>query len=255
MTQLVPVTKERHAGLTWRRPANYLHIAQDPVVVIVAQEVPRVMGQMALAFIENEDGYMPIAVQGLKPGQNKFVSQDGRWLADYVPFAYRSYPFKLARNQSGNEILCIDEAAGNVGNAADGEPFFLADGSPAPTVMAIFQLLVQIEKDRKSTRKSCDVLARHRLLEPWSVKAQDGTEQFEANGIFRIAETVLYALSPEELAEVRNSGGLMLAFAQLFSMQQIQKLGKTIPSSDGEPGSRQVPKLLDEDGIISFANL
>lgn len=254
MTELVPITKERHAGRTWQRPSTFLFAAKDPVVPVTSTEVPRLVVAMALAFVESAEGHVLVAVQGMKPGQNKFVSREGAWLGEYIPSTYRNFPFRLARNEGGLEVLCVDEAAAQVSGNPAGESFFMPDGSPSKTIADIFGRLAQLEKERLQTQKSCEVLAHHGLLEPWSLKAQDGEEVLEAKGLFRVNEAKLYALEPEALKEIRDRGGLMLAFGQLFSMQQVQKFGRlgTQPAGEAQP---LTPKLSEENGIISFANL
>ncbi len=254
MTEVTAVSREHHAGKTWQRSTSWHFASKDPVAALVSLEIPRAMMSMAIGFVESEGAYVPVAVQGVKQGMNAFVSPDGRWLGDYVPAVYRAYPFQLGRNQDGAEVLCIDEAAGKVSENANGEPFFMPDGAPAKAVADAFNLLLQTEKDRQKTQKACETLTRHGLLEPWPLKMQDGEVVLEAKGLFRIAEAKLYALDSAALAEVRDSTALMIAFGQLFSMQQIHLLGKLgAPNRSGQ----QAPavNLSEENGLISFANL
>jgi hypothetical protein len=255
MAEVVAVSKVRHASLTWQRPVNFLFASKDPVVVLGSHEVPRAIMSMAVGFMENMGTHIVVAVQGLKLGQNRFVSRDGRWLGDYIPATYRTYPFCLGRSPEGTDVLCVDEAKAQVSASPSGESFFLPDGAPAPHVAEALALLTQMEKDRQNAQKVCQLLAQHDLLEPWPLKAHDGDEVLEAKGLYRIAERKLYELEPAALAEIHKNGGLMLAFAQLFSMQQIHKLGKLGVPVPGSAPAQPAPKLLDENGIISFANL
>lgn len=255
MPELVAVSRERHQRLTWQRPTGYQFAAQDAVAFVTSQEVPRAMASMALAFVEIGGTYAPVVVQGLRPGQNRFVGRDGRWLGDYLPAPYRAHPFGLARNADNMEVLCIDEAAGRVGESDTGEAFFAGDGSPAQAVAEAFKVLTELERDRARTLKACELLYRHGLLEPWQLQAQDGDEILETKGLFRIAEAKLYSLEPAALVDIRDGGALMLAYAQLFSMQQIHKLGKLGATASANPGTQQAPALSEDNGIISFENL
>ena len=255
MADIVAITRERHTTRTWQRPTSYTFAAKDPVVALVSQEVPRAMVAMALGFIERDGATSLVAIQGLKPGQNKFVSPEGRWLGDYIPAVYRVQPFKLARDQKSAEILCIDELAGGVSESRHGEPFFLPDGKPSPAISESLKMLGEIESDKCRTQRACDSIAQYKLLEPWPLKMQEGEQIIEANGIMRISEAGLYALEPSALAELRDVGGLMLAFAQLFSMQQIHRLAKLSATATASPTQTISNKLTDTHGIISFANL
>lgn len=254
MTEYTAISREHHANLSWQRPTNYFFVAKDPVATLTSQEISRALLSMAIGFIESEGTYIPVGVQGLKQGQNKCVSHDGRWLVDYVPAVHRAFPFRLGRNPEGADVLCIDEAAAQVSDRKDGEPFFMPDGAPAKSLTDVFNLLVELEKDRQNTQKGCEALARHDLLEPWPLRVQDGAEVLEPNGLFRIAEAKLYGLDPVALAEIRDSGALMIAYGQLFSMQQIHRLGNLGTASRN---TAQAPALniFDQSGTISFANL
>jgi hypothetical protein len=183
------------------------------------------------------------------------VSNSGVWLGEYVPALYRTYPFRLARNDENVEVLCIDETFAQVSDSTVGEPFFMPDGSPSPPVAEVFTLLSQIDKEHRNTEKACEVLARHSLFEPWPLRVQDGAELHEPGGLLRIAESKLYSLDSAALIEIRDCGGLMLAFGQLFSMHQIYKLGKLGTTTPSGAMGQQPPKLSEENGIISFDNL
>lgn len=255
MAEITAVSRERHAGKTWQRPANFFFASKDAIAALTSQEIPRALSSMAIGFVASDGGYLPAALQGIKPGQNRFVSSSGSWLGEYIPAIYRVFPFRLARNENNVEVLCVDEEAAQVSDNDRGEPFFMPDGSPAPAVAEAFKLLLQLEKDRQNTEKACAVLARLELFEPWPLRGQQGEETFEASGVFRIAETRIYSLDATALTELRDCGGLMLAFGQLFSMQQIHKIGKLGLPPAGSAAVQPAPKLLEENGIISFANL
>ena len=54
-----------------------------------------VMG-MRLAFVPSDRGYSVVAVIGLQQDRNYFLNSDGYWRGNYIPAAYRPYPFVLA---------------------------------------------------------------------------------------------------------------------------------------------------------------
>src|SRR5690554_4574124 len=99
MPDLQVVSKERHAQKRWKRYSSYAFAAGDSVAPLVIQEIPKACIALPIGFIESEDGYFPVAVQGLTPDSNLLVAPDGRWLTSYVPAAYRSYPFRMANTE------------------------------------------------------------------------------------------------------------------------------------------------------------
>ncbi|MEA1053628.1 SapC family protein [Lamprobacter modestohalophilus] len=120
MANLQPITLSRHRDQRWARYTDYRFAAADTLAPLVVQELPKALMSLPIGFIEQPDGYGLVAVQSLQPGQNLFVSVDGRWLGGYVPALYRGYPFALAKTEEGQQVLCIDEDSGLVGATAAG---------------------------------------------------------------------------------------------------------------------------------------
>lgn len=254
MNKITPVSLERHTGRTWQRPADFLFAREDAICVLVGPEAPRAMLSMSIAFMAHADMHVPVAVLGHKQGQNLFVAQDGRWLVDYIPAVYRAFPFRLARSAEGNDVLCVDEAAGGVNESPSGEPFFNPDGSPAKLVAEAMNLLSRIEREHLATRNACALLVRHEVLEPWPLHYQDGDEVKAITGLLRVAEARLKALDGAALQELHESGALQLAYCQMWSMPQVHQMAKLRAASAPPP---QMPSLglVDNNGILDFDKL
>jgi len=226
MPEFEAITSASYGGKTWRASPGYAFAAHDAVAVLVLPEIPRACLCLPLAFAQVDDQYAPVAVQGLAPGQNLLVDAGGRWRGDYVPAAYRAYPFALAQAPDGQQVLCFDRASGLLQDGPDGgQPFFDADGKPAERITQILQFLTQVQAGRAATRRACDALQQHGLIVPWPVRIQNDSGVQNVQGLFRIDEKALNELPAESLAAVREAGALFLAFGQLLSMQHLQRLG------------------------------
>jgi SapC len=114
MTNLVQVSRDRFANKGWKRPKDYTFAASEAVVGLVWSEIPAAALAMPIAFMHQEpDTYVPVALTSPRAGRNVFVAPLGQWLGTYVPFAWRTYPFRLLRVQSSDQVvLCIDEDSG-----------------------------------------------------------------------------------------------------------------------------------------------
>ncbi|WP_288074785.1 SapC family protein [Pseudomonas sp.] len=224
MTDYHVITRERHGHQYWLKPSGYRFSAGDALCPLMAQELTKAMLCLPIGFIAEGEQFLPVAVQGLMQGQNLLVAADGRWLASYIPAHYRGYPFRMASTDQGEQVLCIDEASGLLSDSA-GEPFFNDDGQPAQSVLEILDFLHQIEANRQLTRRICAVLQQQGLIQPWPITVQGEHGEQNVNGLFRIDEVALNALSTEALAAVRDAGGLSVAYCQLLSMQHLSTLG------------------------------
>jgi hypothetical protein len=252
MSEYVAISSKRHADMRWHRQTNFTFASEEPVAALVLAEIAQAMMAMPIAFMLDEQNCVPVAVLGLKPGENNFVSSSGQWLGDYVPLAYRVYPFRLGRDEQGTNTLCIDEAAARVGHSVTGERFFDESGAPEKALQEIADQLVQIERDRVKTVRACEVLRSLDMFEPWPLTIKDGGEPRNVSGLYRASETMLYKLSPDSLVALRDSGGLVLALGQLFSMLQVQQFAKLLGR---QTQAGPALKLFDNNGIVSFGNL
>ena len=218
------ITRERHGHQYWLKQSGLRFAAGDALCPLMAQELPKAVLSLPIGFVAEGDHFVPVAVQGLAAGQNLLVAPDGRWLAPYIPAPYRGYPFQMAPTEQGEQVLCIDEASGLLSEGA-GEAFFNEDGTPANSVLEILVFFNQIEANRQLTRSMCAVLQQHGLIQPWPITVQGEHGEQKVEGLFRIDEAALNALTAEALSEVRHAGGLTVAYCQLLSMQHLSTLG------------------------------
>ena len=232
MPNIQVISRERHAALRWKRYTNCAFAAADAVVALVAAELPKAAMSLPIAFIDQGGAYVPAAVLGLQPGNNVFVDTDWRWLGQYIPAAFRSYPFRLANTEDGQQVLCIDEDSDLIGGDAAGELFFAEDGQPAPAIQDILGFLTQIEQNRAVTAAACAALQKHQLIRPWAITLKTDTGEQQITGLFQIDEAALNQLPGEALLEVRQAGALPIAYCQMLSMQHLPVLGQLLDAQN-----------------------
>jgi hypothetical protein len=252
------ISKTTHAHLRWKRFEHYHFAARDALAPLVVQELLRACMSMPIAFIEQNNQYIPAALQGLQPGQNLFVSPEGRWLGTYIPAAYRGYPFALANSESDQLVLCVDTDSGLVGEDY-AERFFDDSGKPSQAVKDVLNFLQQVRANRELTERLCAALDAEGLIQPWPItlKGEDGERTMQ--GLYRIDEAKFNGLDPEALYRVHQAGALPLVYCQLLSMQHLQALGKLAEahaSAKAQLSSSSTDELdlefLNRGGTISF---
>src|SRR5688500_15349712 len=107
-----PLTKEAHGALGVKRTERpYAFTAQTHLTPLTVTE----FGPAALSYpiIFVGDAKLPVAVMGVRAGENLFVSEDGSYeLNAYLPAYIRRYPFVFAKDDSSQRmIVCIDRNA------------------------------------------------------------------------------------------------------------------------------------------------
>lgn len=239
MTQVHPLDPNRHRTHGWKRHDHYRFAAKDAWAPLLIAELPAALAVYPLAFAPNsEGGYQLVALQGLHEGQNLLVTPDGRWAAGYTPSHYRGYPFSLQRlrpEAKGHEkqqwVLCFDHASRLYRERPDhdrGEQRFFDDrGEPTRLMARLLSFLKQTASNRELTDRAVAVLERAGLLVDWSlpVESPDAERPLLA-GLKRVDQPALNALSAADLAKLRDTNALPLAYGQLFSQSRLGVLKK-----------------------------
>jgi hypothetical protein len=233
-----PISPVKHREAGWKRPTRYFYAADDVVVPVVMAELSHVLTSMPLAFVHADEQapFQLVAVQSLQPGINVYVAPDGRWLGQYVPAFYRSYPFRMMPiEDTERTALCVDASHGCfMEQCSDAtEALFQESGELSEGLTTLKTLLITFEKNRLMTNQCVAELAAAGVIEPWPVHlSHSKTHVSEAEtaqdvkGLHRINEAKLKALPAETLRDLTLSGALSVAYAQLFSEQRLQHIGR-----------------------------
>ncbi|MDD2744365.1 MAG: SapC family protein [Rhodocyclaceae bacterium] len=220
------LSKATHGNKRWLRTTSYAFAQKDALLPLSLAELPKAVMSLPVAFIQRDDGFIPVAVMSIQPDRNHFITNDGRWLHGYIPASCRAYPFRFFNTPEGQKILCIDQDSGLVCEGTDGEPFFDEAGEPTQAIREILNFLHQSDQSLKATQLACNLLKQHNLIKPWPIKLKTETGEKNIEGLFQIDEAAVNQLSAEALLDVRNSGGLLIAYCQLLSMQHLSILGQ-----------------------------
>jgi hypothetical protein len=223
---LTPVSRERHGSLRWRRPGNYAFVARRTVIPLVASELASAAAAFPVAFAQQGAVLLPVAVVGVQANVNVFVTDSGQWRGRYLPAELRGYPFSLLRAEDGRQVLCIEEDPLCLNAAAENQPFFTEEGKPCDAIVQVLDFLGKLERGRRGTAEGCKALQDSGCIEPWPITVHSDSGEHKLQGLFRVNERALNALSDEAFLAVRRTGGVAIAYAQLFSMQQLPLLGE-----------------------------
>lgn len=234
MTEWVPLNRQRHQHKYWRPRQDYRHSSGQSLVPVFLGELGQLMSEYALAFTDHEGRYAAIAVLGLGQEEHFYLGPNGQWLGDYVPARLRTHPFQLLRAGEGKHALCIDSM--HVSEDASFESMFDDNGDMSASIQEVLGFLQHVEQQDQVTRRACEQLTEKNLIEPWpltlanekskAVEHGNKAEKQTIQGLYRINESALNTLSSDALAELRQSGALALAYAQLLSVPRIQQLAK-----------------------------
>lgn len=226
MPRYAAVSRDRHTNQRWLRYDTYSFAAKNAVVPVVAAELPKAMMAFPLAFVNENEAFMPVAVLSLETEQNLFVAPDGRWIGSYVPSAFRAHPFRLIPSDTGELVLCVDEDSGLLVEGDTGECFFDEAGEVAEPTKQVLDFLSTIASNRQVTNSACAALSHAGVIKPWEITLKTDTGERKLAGLHQIDEAALNALSAEAFETLRQAGALPIAYCQMLSMQHLAGLGK-----------------------------
>lgn len=232
----------------WHKQTDAFYARDTSIVPIAARELPYAVLEMPLAFAPEGSGYTLVAFLSFLPGQNLFVSPEGKWLGKYVPAIFRAYPFRLVKTPEDTGMVLRVEAEA-VQDAGEGEPFFNENNELAQPVKDILEFLKEFEQNRMATEAAVAVLAEAGVITEWHLKVGGKP----VKGIFRIDDAALNNLDDEMFLRFRKAQALPVAYAQLFSMGNIRVLQRLAEYHDkAAPPKVDVESLFGEDDIFKF---
>lgn len=230
---VVPLNADQHAQLAITPQRDYRFAATRQVVRISGNEVPKASQTTPVAFMKHGDHFAVTALMGLEADQNLYVDRSsGRWLADYIPADLRAHPFSLhVLDGQTDATVCVAEDDAHLvdlgqGGSADAVRLFDEQGSPTDTLEQMFAFFKAQHASYARTDRQLDLLNSFELIVPWSLRlAVPGRNRTaDINGLYRIDEARLNALSPERFQALRELDCLPLIYAHLLSLSLTRRL-------------------------------
>ena len=225
---IIPLNKDRHAKTRIKEITDFGFVSQLHIAYVTLHEFARAGAIFPIVFLEDKakDEFRPVVLMGLNPGENLFVSADGKWNASYVPAIIRRYPFALAPKPDSNEYLvCLDEDS-KLLSETEGNALFDDKGEPTQVIDNVKRYLTELQQMDIITNQFCKFLAEHNMFTPLNIKVRDDAEMKSIGGCYVINEQRLNSLSDELFLELRAKQYLPATYAHLVSLAQTERLVK-----------------------------
>lgn len=227
---VVPLDKQKHAGLGLPKEMNYAWAAEINAVFINAAEFFKAALDYPIAFVrEPQSGeLLPMAILGLKAKQNLFVDAQGRWRPHtYLPAYFRRYPFCIAElpakeGEAPQRLVCVQQDA--LTKDSD-QLLFTTNGEPTPTWEPIHKLMEAMEGARQQTRVLTRRLEALGLLVPFDAVAMPKQgERSRLQGLFRVDEEKIAEIQAKDFKTLTKKGEMRAIYAHLLSLENFASL-------------------------------
>ncbi|MGJ8564347.1 MAG: SapC family protein [Alphaproteobacteria bacterium] len=224
-----PLAKDKHENYGVVQTEKPFAFMQDQhFMPLTAPEFGSASTSFPVIFAGEER--TPLAVMGIRSGENLFIT-DGQFEQDfYMPAFARRYPFVLAGDKANDRfVVCVDEAAECVVKKDAAQKFF-ENGETSAFTQEAFTFLQNFERDRQATDIMIQKFKELDLFENKDMHFQgqnaDGSpaERQKIADYFAITEERLRALPAETLKELAENGYLAAAHAHMISLGNWQRL-------------------------------
>ena len=172
-----------------------------------------------------KDTVAPVAVFGMKPGENLFVTAENKWDAGYVPAMLRAYPFTMARIEGSDRWAMVFDNTWEGMSRTEGLPLFNEKGEASELLNGIHKFVQDLETDLERTRQACAALLELKLLKPMRFDATLANgESLSVDGFMTVDEEVLSKLPDAQIAQMYRNGLLGLLQIHMLSLNNMRRL-------------------------------
>ncbi|MBO9717196.1 MAG: SapC family protein [Pseudoxanthomonas sp.] len=230
--QITALNRDAHRQLRLRQAEDASFAASTHLVPLAGVEFFQAARHYPILFVGEAANASPIALLGLKPGQNGFVGESGQWQRSaYVPAFIRRYPFVLAQadqepGQEGhaNFTVCFDrEFAG--WNEQEGQALFDGEGKNSAYLDEMIRFLHNFTAEMERTRQFVAKLDEFELLTQRSMRlSHSGGESFVLNDFLAVDEEKFLKLPDKKVLALNKAGYLGWIYAHLMSLGNANQL-------------------------------
>ena len=224
---LIPLSSEVHAdwGMNERTELNFAKPTH--AIPITVDEFVTAQRHYPIVFTDGPES-VPLALVGLKEGENLFIDDKGFWAENtYVPAYVRRHPFMLARLTPDTDMLSLvfDDQSGLLTPDASNK-LFDADKQPSETTKSIMSFCEGFEQAIARTKSFMEELGKLDLLMEGQAQIQNpGMDQPATFAGFRmIDEKKLQNIRGDQARKMVQNGMLGLVYAHLFSLSNMRVL-------------------------------
>ena len=230
--ELIAVSKKNHKNFFFTTvtgpQSNFEEFRTSIFSPILIDEVMTVASQYPIAFQKTKnDKFILVCFFSLLKNINPFINSENRWLGDYIPISFRTYPFLLDKSDGVSEpFLCFNPNSSLIKetNTPDFFPFFLENGAPSDKLQKILGILKIVEENKLKTNQILKSLANTELMTEWPIEIRLNDGSFKIEGLYKIDNEKLKSLNTAQQNQLFSNEAIKLAYAQLISINNLIKI-------------------------------
>lgn len=223
---LVLIDRNLHKDWSLRPVADAGFSRTAHAVLLLGSEFVEASHEYPIVFVRNDKEVVPIALLGLREGENLFVDEQGKWQARYIPAYVRRYPFAFSEVPDGQLLLSLDEAySGLDKDGKEGQRLFDQEGKETPFLSNTLTFVQSFQEDLLRTRQLCAELDKLGLFKDMNMEATlTSGGRFNMGGFLVVDEQKLLGLEQQDIVRLFKNGVMGTIYAHLISMGNANHL-------------------------------
>lgn len=218
------LSKEKHSSLKIGQMEN-LNFAKNQVSIpVLISESTKIALNFPIVFTSDENPTL-VALTSLGK-ENLAITEDGKWIASYIPAVYRKYPFTYVnvKENSEQKAVAIDVEAQNISTEV-GNELFDENKEQTQLLKDTIQFLTSYEQESMKTKSIAKMIADTNILEDREISIGEGKDkQVLVKGFKVVNKEKLNELDDATLALWVRNGFINFIELHLKSLENMQTL-------------------------------
>lgn len=225
-----PLDSQAHKTLALKDDIDFTFTNKVNAVPVNLIEMPQVCHAYPIAFSPDANA-TPVAILGLRDGENLFVDGEGKWAEGaYIPAYIRRYPFIFSEMPDSDQLtLCLDYVEGTTVVEGGEKRFFDDEGNATELASNALEFCKSYHGAAQATLEfSKELVAKDLLIERQAQINVGADTRINFSGFKIVDEKKLAELDDATFLQWRKKGWLPFLYAHLFSGAQWQNLSSRL---------------------------
>ncbi|MBS7696465.1 MULTISPECIES: SapC family protein [unclassified Chelatococcus] len=250
-----PLNISRHRDQRWSRPVQFGFTSDIKLAPLTFREVHRAAHHFPLCVRRTTAGLSLVAVLADQDGRNQHIDDEGRWISPYIPFVFRTHPFRLVASGTGSSLVLAVARDGATVNTNGEFAFFERDKSVSEATRAVHKALSEAEA---STRQLATALVQLEALDVLAEVPADKMGQWlrrqRCFGVQAAKLRALQAAPRDALAGLFSASAAAMELAEIivFSHRTVTKMRRVQSSKTAEVAPALVEEEDEAAPVLSF---
>lgn len=221
---VIPLNSKNHQALRVKAPTDFRFACKTQSVTIGTGEFFECAIEYPIVFVSTAQGHVPVALLGLRPEENLFIDENGKWDAGYLPAFVRRYPFVMMAESEQRFAIGFDADYEGM-QEKEGERLLNDEGQPSEYLQTVLKSFEHGHTEFQRGALLGKSLSEKGLLQTMSAQMSfNGNEKIELGGFQVVDAAKVEALSEEDQGKMAKTGELALIYSHLVSIRNFRKL-------------------------------